>query len=304
MGPSMLRRGLKLALCALAAVWLVACARPAPAEAPRGAGPALWLLQDADTRIWLFGSVHILGDSVDWQRKEIREALSAAKVLYLETPVDEAGAGAIAKEVARLGVLPAGTSLDSQLSPDLRRQLAKAVKAAGLDGAQVQRLRPWLAALQLSLAAAAAQGQNAQSGVEQVLLSHARAHGQELRYFETALEQVQIFADLPQEAQLRFLEVTLAQMEDGAELLRTMDRLWLEGDVLGLGAVLDGDFDSAGPLVRAALIDARNQKWAGAIADMLEVPGEVFVAVGAGHLTGRGNVIALLEAQGHKVERR
>ncbi len=301
---SMLRRGWKLALCAVAAVWLAGCARPAPAEIPRGPGPALWLLADADTRIWLFGSVHILGENVDWQRKEIRQALGAAKVLYLETPVDEEGAGAIAQHVARLGVLPPGSSLDSLLTPAQRKALAQTTRAYGLDAAQMQRLRPWLAALQISLAAASAQGQNAQSGVEQVLLSQARANGQELRYFETALEQVQIFADLPQEAQLRFLDVTLAQLKDSAELLRRMDDLWLEGDVVGLGRVLDADFDRAGPQIRTALIDARNARWAITIGQMLDQPGEVFVAVGAGHLTGRGNVIALLEAQGHRIERR
>lgn len=303
MESNMLRWGLKLALGALAALWLAACARPAPSEAPRGPGPALWLLADADTRIWLFGSVHILGKDADWRRKEIDAALNASRTLVLETPVDGAGNAAIAQEVARLGILEPGTRLDSLLTPAQRKALAQAARAYGLDGAQLQRLRPWLAALQISMAAASAQGQSAELGVEQSLLAGAKARGQSLRYLETAQQQVQIFANLPQEAQLRFLDVTLAQLEDSAGMLRRMDRLWLEGDVAGLGQVLDADFDRAGPQIRAALIDARNAQWAAKIAQMLDEPGEVFVAVGAGHLTGRGNVIALLEGEGHKIER-
>lgn len=296
------RRLMRVWGAALAALWFAGCAEPAPAQ--RAQGPALWLIADSDTRIWLFGTVHILAKGVDWQRPQIEAALAASRVIYLETPIDEAGSAAITKEVVRLGGLPAGITLDSLLTPPQRQALAATARMVGLDPAALQRLRPWLAALQISLAAAAAQGQDAQAGVEQTLLAHARAHGQELRYFETALEQVSIFADLPQAAELRFLVVTLEQAKDGQDLLNTMDQLWLKGDVQGLGEVLERDFDSAGPEVRAALIDARNARWAVSIAALLDQPGEVFVAVGAGHLTGRGNVIALLEAQGHKVERR
>lgn len=272
--------------------------------AKRAPGPALWLMEDADTRVWLFGTVHILAEGVDWHRPQIDAALSASRVIYLETPVDEEGKGAITKEVARLGVMPAGKTLDSLLAPAQQRALAEAARAVDLDPAALQKLRPWLAALQISLAAAMAEGQIPGAGVEQSLLAHAKAHGQELRYFETAADQVRIFADLPQEAELRFLLVTLDQAKEGKGLLETMDRLWLKGDVEGLGAVLDRDFDSAGPEVRAALIDARNARWATTIAAMLDQPGEVFVAVGAGHLTGRANVITLLEAQGQNVQRR
>lgn len=296
------RRLMRVWGAAVAALWFGACAAPAPAQ--RAQGPALWLMEDSDTRIWLFGTVHILAKGVDWQRPQIEAALAASRVIYLETPIDEAGSAAITKEVVRLGGLPAGITLDSLLTPPQRQALAETARMVGLDPAALQRLRPWLAALQISLAAAEAQGQDAQAGVEQTLLAHARAHGQELRYFETALEQVSIFADLPQAAELRFLVVTLDQAKDGQDLLNTMDQLWLKGDVQGLGAVLERDFDSAGPEVRAALIDARNARWAVSIAALLDQPGEVFVAVGAGHLTGRGNVIDLLEARGQKVQRR
>lgn len=281
---------------------LAACAQPAPA-AKRGPGPALWRIEDHDTRIWLFGTVHILAQDVEWQRPQIDAALKASKIVYLETPVDAAGAGAIAREVARLGALPAGVTLNSLLTPAQRKQLAQTASAVGLDSGSLQRIRPWLVALQISLAGAAAQGQQPEAGVEQALLAHASAHGQELRYFETALEQVRIFADLPQDAELRFLAVTLEQAKEGKDLLAALDKLWLEGDVERLGKMLDADFDSAGPLVRAALIDARNARWAVAISKMLDEPGEIFVAVGAGHLTGRDNVIALLESEGLVVTR-
>lgn len=293
---------IRFAFGALVMMALAACS--APLAAKREQGPALWLVEDSDTRVWLFGTVHILAEGVDWRRPQIEAALKASRVIYLETPVDEEGKEAIAKEVARLGGLPAGVTLDSLLKPAQRQELAEAARGVGLDPAALQALRPWLVALQISLAAAMAEGQQPDAGVEQALLAHARAHGQELRYFETALEQVRIFADLPQEAELRFLAVTLDQAKDGKDLLATMDRLWLKGDVVGLGNVLDRDFDRAGPLVRAALIDARNARWAMAIRALLDEPGEVFVAVGAGHLTGRDSVIALLETQGQKVQRR
>jgi len=51
------------------------------------------------------------------------------------------------------------------------------------------------------------------------------------------------------------------------------------------------------------LIRKRDVAWADALAKRLETPGTFFVAVGAGHLTGRDAVQPMLAAKGLKVVR-
>jgi uncharacterized protein YbaP (TraB family) len=54
------------------------------------------------------------------------------------------------------------------------------------------------------------------------------------------------------------------------------------------------------PVVEEAILTARNQDWAETIEPMT---GRPFIAVGAGHLTGKDNLIELLKDRGFTVTR-
>ena len=57
------------------------------------------------------------------------------------------------------------------------------------------------------------------------------------------------------------------------------------------------------PELYALLFTRRNATWADWIQQRLAQPGTVFLAVGAGHLSGDDSVRALLEARGIQAER-
>lgn len=57
------------------------------------------------------------------------------------------------------------------------------------------------------------------------------------------------------------------------------------------------------PETARILLTERNVRWAAELKDRLSRPGVVFVAVGAGHLTGENSVQNLLTKHGIKVER-
>ena len=81
-----------------------------------------------------------------------------------------------------------------------------------------------------------------------------------------------------------------------------MIRAWASGDTKMIAATFDDELKSSAPLADALLIK-RNQRWAGWLANRMKQPGTVFVAVGAGHLTGDHSVQHFLEAQGITVRR-
>ena len=85
----------------------VAQARPAtPANIV--ATPALWRVQDADTTIYLFGTVHVMKPGIDWFRGDVKAAFDGADELVLEIiePDDPNVMGAVmmSKAVAGDGV--------------------------------------------------------------------------------------------------------------------------------------------------------------------------------------------------------
>ena len=65
---------------------LAQTASPATAEAPAGpaagpARPALWKVSDADTTIYLFGTIHLLPNGIEWYNGAVATAFEAADEL-------------------------------------------------------------------------------------------------------------------------------------------------------------------------------------------------------------------------------
>ncbi|MGE0741637.1 MAG: TraB/GumN family protein [Hyphomonadaceae bacterium] len=290
---------MRAAIAALLCVWTLACAPAPPAPAP---SPALWRIADADSEIWLFGTVHVLPPELAWESQAVTDAFAAADELVTETDASSTGAVAFPAMVQRYGLADGGPPLSSRMSAEDRARLQRAAREAGLDLAALERMRPWFAALQISYAQATRAGHRSEAGVEVVLAARAQAQGKRLSFFETREAQIRILADLPEDVQLHFLSVTLRQAEGDAHVLAEMDGAWAAGDIVTLGRLLDAQWRQAGPVLHEALILQRNRVWADEIVRRLNGSGRVFVAVGAAHLVGDGNVIALLRARGLEVE--
>ena len=71
---------------------------------PAAAAPALWKFGDADTTIYLFGTIHALPPGYQWQDARISQAMAAADTLVIETMIDKDP-----QAVARLFPPPAPT---------------------------------------------------------------------------------------------------------------------------------------------------------------------------------------------------
>lgn len=285
------------ALLVAAATGLAAC-EPAP-RTPAAGEPALWRIADEDSEIWLFGSVHVLPADVHWLSPRIAAALDSADEFVTETNTDDADFPGLA---AQYGTLPEGQTLSSLLSAEDAARLARVAGEVNLDMAQVERMRPWLAALNITYLYAARAGHSIEAGVETVLGARARAAGKRFGYLETAEAQIRVLADLAPVDEAHFLAVTVRQLEDGPDQLSALDEPWARGDLATLSERLDADWAEAGPAVHEAVIIRRNRNWADQIEERLAGAGSAFITVGAAHLVGEENVVRLLRERGIEVE--
>ncbi len=293
------RGWLRRAGVGLLAVCLVAAQGCA---APVQGGPALWRLKDDDSEIYLLGTVHVLPPSLKWRSARIERAFAKADLVYFETPTDAEAQAELAALVRVHGVTPPGVTLSSLLTRQDRAALARVAGAVGVELQALERMRPWLAALQLSVAYVIAQGQSTASGVERVLEEEARRANKKRAYFETPEQQIRFFADLPPAVEREFLTVTLAQIEQQGRLVGELDQVWARGDVARLSTLLNGLLVQSGPEIYAALIVERNARWVEEIDRLMQGSGVVFVAVGAAHLVGKDSVAEMLRAKGYVVE--
>ena len=289
-----------VAIAGVPADALAQTAAPAAPAPIQGEGPALWVVRDADSTLYLFGSVHVLRPTTGWSSPRVEAAFDSASDIWFEisNPDDQA---AIMPLIQQHGLSPE-TPLSSRLTPQENAELDAAAQVMGASAAQLQPMKPWLAALSLSVAPLIKAGYDPKSGVELVLKARAEAAGKPIHGFETIDKQIGILAGLPDDVQLAFLRETLKDYENAATKLDEMVEAWARGDVATLDRVTITEMKAASPALYQAVLVDRNTDWANQIQTMLEGSGTAFIAVGAAHLTGDDSVQAILQKRGVTVE--
>ena len=280
---------------------------PAPAVASRvvpqaeGAGPALWVIRDADSTLYLFGTVHVLRPTTAWGSPRVDAAFDSADQIWFEisNPDDQA---AIVPLIQQHGISP-DRPLSSLLNAEEMTALNAAAAAAGMPAGQIDVFRPWFAGLVLSIAPSLKAGYDPQSGVETILKARAEAAGKPIQGLETIDKQVGILAGMSEADQLAFLRSLLEAWEDATVELDRMVGAWATGDVALLEEIAVDEMQAESPVIYDALLVRRNTDWANQIQTMLEGSGTVFIAVGAAHLAGDDSVQEILEDRGVTVTR-
>ena len=283
----------------LLAIATPACAQPAPAPVT-DADPALWVVKDADTTIYLFGTIHILKPGLSWFDEAVKKAFDDSSTLVLEmVEPDQATQQRI---VTGKAFSPTGPALSSELSPKYRRILDQTMAEASIPTAAYERMRPWFASITLSIVPIRKLGYEAQNGPEQVLTAAAKKAGKPVIGLETFEGQMSVFDGLSRPAQIKLLESTIDELPKAPQTMEKMVADWSKGDPDALAAEMNDSLKDS-PEVAKALLTDRNRQWAAWIAQRMKQPGTVFIAVGAGHLAGPQSVQHMLAPYHLKAQR-
>ncbi len=291
-----------LSACALLLA-LPACAKEVPEAATRPANdadPALWVVKDKDTTVYLFGTIHVLKPGLTWFDEAVRSAFDRSGEVVLELVMPDPQA--MQALVMAKGVTAAGPTLTEQLPADKRAAYTKAVVDLGLPANAFDRMRPWFAATNLSLLPLTRLGYDPANGPETVITAAAKAAGKPVSGLETAEQQIGYFSQLSEPAQVKFLTSTVDEVPKIGTTMATMVTDWADGKPEALAALMNESLKDS-PEVAKVLLTDRNARWAEWVKARMARPGTVFVAVGAGHLAGGQSVLAVLQRNGVKVER-
>ncbi|CAN7507096.1 TraB/GumN family protein [Caulobacter sp. LjRoot300] len=265
------------------------------------AEPALWAIKDKDSTIYLFGTVHVLKPTTPWRSPKIDKAFRDADdvVMEIEQPEDPATTRAL---MLKYGVDPAAP-LSTKLKPESYAKLQAAAQGMGFPPQALEPMRPWLAALTVSLTPLLKAGYDPDSGVEKLLTAQAKAAGKPIAAFETMEQQVRFFADMTPVQETQLLESTLDEIDEGPAKIDALVAAWAAGDQDELKRQMVDEMQADYPDVYKLLLVDRNQDWANQLKTRLAGSGVSFVAVGAGHLAGPDSLQAQLAKLGIKAER-
>jgi len=293
---------MKSILAAFAALLLSAA--PALAEAPapvfKAAKPALWVVRDADTILYLFGTVHVLRPGIRWFEGPVKQAFDAAGELRIE--MVEPDAATVMAKVQALAIDPQKRPLSGRLDPAARTAYGAALASLKLPAAVFDAYEPWFAGMTMGILPLQAAGFTQASGVEAVLTAAARAAAKSVTGLEKIDEQLGYFDGLPEPDQIAFLNATVKALPDAVTDIDTLIDLWSRGKTRQLAAQMNKEGDLT-PALYTLLLKDRNARWADWVKARLATPGTVFIAVGSGHLAGPDSVQAMLKARHVKTKR-
>jgi uncharacterized protein YbaP (TraB family) len=265
------------------------------------AKPAMWVVRDADSQIYLFGTLHMLSDKADWRTPEFDAVYGAANTLWFEA--DVSGDPATARTMmVRYGVDPA-RPLTEKLSPRTIRRLQPLLARERIPLSAVDSLRPWAAAMMLSVQPLLNRGYSLQRGADAVITEQAHTSTKQVRTFETIEDQMRFLAELPQEVEVEYLEDVIDGQVKPASDSRTLQQAWEEGNLDLMAKWLVDDMRRNRPRLYDVMLKSRNEAWARALTVEMRGNGVELVNVGALHMIGKDGLPALLKARGFEVER-
>ena len=249
----------------------IAAASPAiaPAE-PAADQPAMFVVRDADTTVYIFGTFHALDDRSQWFGKQVRDAFEQSNELVLETLVPE----------------------QPQPGPFVPPLRAPSVTPSA----------SFLATTRLAINAGRAKGMQVGNGADMVLRHVAEAEGKPVEGLETLQFQLNMFnrlpaASTPPATAKAGQAVDEKSMQTLSRTMADMQSAWKRGDQSVFVHLLN-DLRAGSPDTYRMMFTERNARWADWIAARLQTPGTVFVAVGAGHLAGTDSVLVRLAERG------
>ena len=227
-----------------------AAAQTAPAAAPAPAAPAaavaalpdadpaIWVVKDPDTTIYLFGTFHALDGKSDWFNEEVKTAFDQSAEVVLELPPMEDKA-ALQPIIMKYALDTTGKPLSEKLSPEGKERLAKALAGLGAPPTAFDKFRPFFATLTVVMAGAQKIGFTGENGAEAILTKAAKAGNKPISGLETIDYQMGLFANMSEADQITMLEETLKEIDQLGPMFAEMNKHWSSGDADGMAKLMN-----------------------------------------------------------------
>lgn len=282
---------------AAALVWCV----PSAASAQGAAKHFLWKVEGpGNTTAYLLGSLHVLTADYYPLSPTIDKAFAGSRTLVEELDLDEAANPAAMMPLVAKAMLTDGRLLDQLVSPALYADVAKRASAIGLPLVALQRMKPWLAAITLTMPTLQAAGLTTEHGVDRHFFLRAKSAGMRRQALETLAYQIERFDQLSPKLQEEMLASTMDELDTYVGRVNDLARAWAAGDLKTLEQELLPAFRQSPELYMRLLVE-RNQNWVPHVDACLQQNAGCFIVVGAAHLVGPDGLPALLEKKGYRV---
>jgi uncharacterized protein YbaP (TraB family) len=295
-----------VAALVLSAATVAAQPAPTPSARPAAASPPpgrhlIWRVAKAGRTVaFLVGSVHVLTKASYPLPPAFDAVYAQTKVLIEEVDIGESSDASAVLATASKAVFTDGQTLKTVLDAPIYARVSEKAEAAGLPMMILDRMKPWLVAMTLTVPDLQRAGFDPAQGLDRHFYERARADARPVRGLETAAYQIDRLNGLSMPVQVDMLHAMLDDVDTQIKSVGEIVEGWRSGDVPALERLLLREFQESTEVYQRLLVE-RNRNWAPAIAECR--PAEpCMVVVGAAHLLGPDSVVVLLRKAGFTVE--
>jgi len=294
---------------ALASVLALSACQQQPAatnqevENPAAAikSPAVWVVSDADSRLYLIGTVPLVKQDAVWQTLAVRGAIDDSKAFLIETDPSNSSAVAAMEVTRELGFYTDGSRLTDLLDAVDTEKLARVSARANIPLGTLENIKPWLASSLLAIAAGENAGLSTENPIIENAIDTAKIKQSPVMFLSTADSQVRDLGELPADVQLSFLKRTLDDYDGlGTGMIKTAEE-WQVGGLLHLKTESTNVLSQLPSSEYRTLIKKRNDAWIGTIDEFLKGSDNGVLIVGMAHLIDSGNLQVMLIERGYTV---
>lgn len=301
---SLMRGAVLLLACAVAPL---AAARGAPAEAPAAKPPVplLWKVTGpGDARVYLLGSFHLLKPTDYPLSADVEQAFTASKRVLFEVSPEEMESTQAATQMVQTAVRRDGSELKRDLDDATWQKLQAYATQNKLPLAQLQGMKSWFVALNITIGQMQKMGLDANLGLDRHFMAQAKKAGKQTGGLEDMQSQINLLDGMSLQEQRQMMAEALDQADKGDEQSLMLHEAWRRGDDRVLWNKMAVEMRQQYPQLYQRINTARNDAWVPKLLPYLQDgQGGTLVVVGGLHLLGRDGVVEKLKAKGYKVER-
>ncbi len=260
---------------------------------------SLWQISKGDKRLYLGGTVHVLGYEDYPLPEEFTQAFSNSKKVVFETDIVKAKEPEFAQKLLRQMTYPQGKSLKDVLNKQTYQRLV-AYFSDKVPMAQIDTMKPGMVVLMLSAIEFQRMGL-VTVGVDEHFWNLARQEGKSIGTLETLDEQLGFLVNMGKGNENELIMSTLNELKQVDLMINTLRSAWRAGNELEMKNIVLQDMVDDYPELYQSMLVKRNHNWLPHIEAMMDNEGIALVLVGALHLVGDDGLLQLFRNKGYEV---
>lgn len=275
----------------------------------------LWEVLDGKSKVYLFGTVHIIDESFFPLKEEILSAFNQCQNLVCEIHIDD-------KDIENIKVnnqmvynrdyiYPDGDSLYNHYPSKNIINLKKQLEKTGLCSEDIlyrlHKLKPEaINALLVQIKLKQMGMDQERIGIDYYLTKEAKKSGKVILELEDKNEQKKMLEEMgwslngreKNDQSINFKKAKRINSKFityiGKMYVKGLTSAYTTGNIIDIGNKIPKE---------APIIRDRNEKMCGKIKGLLRMEGGFFIAVGAMHIAGKGSIVELLRKEGYTLKK-